>query len=332
MNYSDAQLYAFLQSEKEAEPLIRIMLANYNKAQGDIIKELERIYGKYLSTVNPEDYYNIMIQYDRLNKTLLEVQLIYNDYAKQAGNDIEQIGTTAMQNVYYRQQYLLQWAAPEGLDMAFSMLDPKLIELTVTGTVDSWNAIKKSWGVDTANLYQPGYGTLSELLYNNDIKNIATIQQQITQGFIQGWSVDKVSENITDKVDTMIFNADRIARTEMNRAANAGAHAASVDAESQGLRIRRVWVATLDEKTRPEHQELDGQEVGADEPFEVNGETAMFPGDFGDPGMDINCRCTVATFAGDFEPDSRMGKNPVTGELEVIDFKNYKQWAEDNGL
>ena len=332
MKYADAQTYVFLQAEKEAEPLIKIMLANYNKAQGDIIKELERIYGKYLSTTNPEDYYNIMIQYDRLNKILTDIQWIYNDYSKQAGNDIEQIGSLAMQNVYYRQQYLLNWAAPAGLDMNFSILDKNLIELTVTGTADAWTAIKKSFGVDTANLYQPGYGTLSELLYSNDIKNLATIQQQITQGFIQGWSVDKVRENITDKVDTMLFNADRIARTEMNRCANSGAYAASVDAEDQGLKIRRVWVATLDDKTRPEHQELDGQEVGADEPFEINGETAMFPGDFGDPGMDINCRCSVATFAGDYEPDSRMGRNPVTGEQEVMDFKNYKQWADDNQL
>lgn len=30
-----------------------------------------------------------------------------------------------------------------------------------------------------------------------------------------------------------------------------------------------------------------------DEPFEVQGMTAMQPGDFGDPAEDCNCRCAL---------------------------------------
>lgn len=52
-------------------------------------------------------------------------------------------------------------------------------------------------------------------------------------------------------------------------------------------------MATLDGSTREEHAELDGQIVPIDEPFGIDGYFAMYPGDFGEPEMDYNCRCTI---------------------------------------
>lgn len=54
----------------------------------------------------------------------------------------------------------------------------------------------------------------------------------------------------------------------------------------------KVWIAVLDQKTRIGHVFADGQIVDADEPFLVDGEYLMFPGDpNGSPGNIINCRC-----------------------------------------
>ena len=53
----------------------------------------------------------------------------------------------------------------------------------------------------------------------------------------------------------------------------------------------------LDGKTRPTHRKLDGQIREVDEPFEMDGKKAMFPGDFGDPAEDCNCRCASLTRA-----------------------------------
>ena len=45
---------------------------------------------------------------------------------------------------------------------------------------------------------------------------------------------------------------------------------------------------------RPGHAEADGQEVKIDEPFIVDGESLMYPGDVtGSASNVINCRCTV---------------------------------------
>ena len=55
----------------------------------------------------------------------------------------------------------------------------------------------------------------------------------------------------------------------------------------------KVWDSTLDGKTRPTHRKLDGQIRDVDELFEMDGLNAMYPGDFGDPSEDCNCRCKM---------------------------------------
>ena len=61
------------------------------------------------------------------------------------------------------------------------------------------------------------------------------------------------------------------------------------------ISITKVWNTVIDESTRPEHADADGQEVEISEPFEVGGESLMYPGDdSGSPENTINCRCMVS--------------------------------------
>ncbi len=59
----------------------------------------------------------------------------------------------------------------------------------------------------------------------------------------------------------------------------------------------KQWDSTLDVDTRSTHRQLDGQIREVDEPFELNGNTAMYPGDFGKSEEDCNCRCVALTRA-----------------------------------
>jgi uncharacterized protein with gpF-like domain len=60
---------------------------------------------------------------------------------------------------------------------------------------------------------------------------------------------------------------------------------------------KKIWSATGDDRTRDDHMEMDGQEVGVDEAFETpGGDFLMFPGDssLGAPPEQVaNCRCAV---------------------------------------
>ena len=89
--------------------------------------------------------------------------------------------------------------------------------------------------------------------------------------------------------------SERIARTEMNAAATEGA----LDAYRQsGVVDSKIWLATVDDRTRGHHLEAHRQVVPLEAPFLVGGEEIMGPGQ-GSPGNAINCRCGVAPVLGE---------------------------------
>lgn len=62
-----------------------------------------------------------------------------------------------------------------------------------------------------------------------------------------------------------------------------------------GTETRKRWASILDEVTRPHHVAADGQTKIIDEPFVVNGELLMHPGDTSmgaSANNVINCRCS----------------------------------------
>lgn len=89
-------------------------------------------------------------------------------------------------------------------------------------------------------------------------------------------------------------SAERIVRTQLNRAFNSAAAARASDmADASGMAIQKEWVATMDDRTRAAHLDADGQRVPMDEPFVVDGEELDYPGDpNGSPENTISCRCT----------------------------------------
>jgi hypothetical protein len=63
-------------------------------------------------------------------------------------------------------------------------------------------------------------------------------------------------------------------------------------------KTNKEWVAILDDKTREDHADADGQIVGMEEDFTVGGDELAHPGDASRTTLDnvINCRCTVVYF------------------------------------
>lgn len=86
-----------------------------------------------------------------------------------------------------------------------------------------------------------------------------------------------------------------IAVTEVNRAGNAAAYAAGLQAERiEGVPMIKKWLDSDDRRVRPTHRHADGQERPLSQPFNVGGSLLMFPGDpVGLPEDVINCRCSI---------------------------------------
>jgi hypothetical protein len=110
-------------------------------------------------------------------------------------------------------------------------------------------------------------------------------------------------EQMTDAYQRrmLAYRATTIARTEAVGAANNG-HMASVEAwllANPEFTVAKTWIATEDEKTRPDHVALHHQVViGIDTPFTApSGEQLRWPHDpTGAAKEVVNCRCTVGTF------------------------------------
>lgn len=89
--------------------------------------------------------------------------------------------------------------------------------------------------------------------------------------------------------------ADTIARTEAHSAANNAQLGTQKElAEVVGLKQKKVWSASLDDRTREDHLAADGQKKDMDKPFIVGGVALDYPGDpDGPPEQTINCRCVM---------------------------------------
>lgn len=117
------------------------------------------------------------------------------------------------------------------------------------------------------------------------------VSMELSRGLSSGLTYDEIARNIRKATKAPLSRAKGIARTEGHRIQQASSQDAAEAAKAKGADIVKQWDATLDGDTRPNHRQLDGQIRELDEPFEVGGYSPMYPGDFGDPGEDCNCRC-----------------------------------------
>lgn len=157
------------------------------------------------------------------------------------------------------------------------------------------------------------------------------ITAQVTSGILQGESIKHLADRLQTHIPDMNrTSAIRAARTAVTSAQNAGRMDSYTQAEEMGIKLKKRWMATLDNRTRHTHAVLDGQEQDNDKPFEVAGYEIMYPGDpNAAPEMVYNCRCTMISEVEDapLPPNPlRRARDPETGESVVISDMTYAQW------
>lgn len=148
------------------------------------------------------------------------------------------------------------------------------------------------------------------------------VSSAITQGILQGESVDRIAGRMLGIGDMDFRAALRTARTTMTAAQNEGRLDSFERASDMGIEMQKTWIATLDDRVRESHAELDGETVPIDEPFS-NG--LMYPADpNGDPAEVYNCRCTMIAQLKGFERD-------VTDSgLRPAQIGSYDEWKREH--
>lgn len=139
----------------------------------------------------------------------------------------------------------------------------------------------------------------------NQLVNVADEVYVLVQREVAGALRDGVAgPELADRIDTLLDATETprwenrstvVARTETLGALNGGrTDGQQTMARRLGGDFERVWVSTLDTRTRPTHVVADGQRAPLGGTFAVGAAQLRFPGDPLGPAEEvIQCRCTT---------------------------------------
>ncbi len=343
----DQQSQAITRTAKEAEKITQVALDSYNDARKALAKEIDKLFSVSLADLDPADRYNYMLKSNRLDSLLKAVDAQYAAYSRDAGKKIAGAVSLGTTNAYYRDQYVLDWFTPVGgVGIDYTPLPPALAEVISTGNTTEWRKLsKKVRDRITATFgeidqYVPEAGTLSSLLADSRRKEIAQINRTITSGLIRGQGARQIARGISGVIGKVtgqgstgaMANALRIARTETVRSMNAGAYANSQAVNAQGVNNQKIWISTLDLRTRDSHGNLDGTIKELNQKFVGSNGSGLRPGAMSSASENINCRCRLADVIDGVPPEIRRGINPETGESELFEWKTFEDWKKSNNL
>ena len=202
-------------------------------------------------------------------------------------------------------------------------------QLDTSYTLYDRQTVERLLREDPDLLPKPGKSMTGKIAANKDIAwQEGQIQSATLQGILQGESIPHMARRIcTELGNTNYASAVRYARTATTGAECAGRLDAYKRAQSLGIDMMQTWVATLDNRTRHSHRDLDGETVGLNEEFS-NG--CAYPGDPSGPPEEVwNCRCTTIGQVKGFETDVTDMNLRHDSHLDDMTYEEWKADHED---
>jgi len=160
-------------------------------------------------------------------------------------------------------------------------------------------------------------GTLQKnwAAYADDI--IALAHRELNQGA----SYSQIAREIVSLTDRSYSSSLRVAATETHRIQTMAFEDSLGLLDDVGADYGKMWVASLDSKTREDHQSMDGVEADGDGIFTLpDGSAGPGPGLTGEASQDINCRCTAVAIINGQKPTERR----IRGE-GIVPYKTYAE-------
>lgn len=297
----------FLNNEKA---VLKKLEANYRDALGEINSKIELLLLRQDADMQHVIY---QVEYQKALKT--QVQSILEALQTNEFTTLSEYLTKSYEDGFIGTMYDLQG---QGIPLIFPIDQKAVVDAIQHETKLSEN-LYTALGHDMADLRKK-------------------ISGEISRGLSSGQMYTEIARNVASWARIPKNNAMRIARTEAHRIQTKASMDACNKAKDKGADVVKQWDASLDGKTRDTHRMLDGQIRELDEPFEVAGMTAMYPGDFGDPAEDCNCRCALLQRArwalgNDYTkwtPDAPVViDDDGTTQFAIIEAKNYEEFQKE---
>lgn len=194
-----------------------------------------------------------------------------------------------------------QVCSSAGLGISFSLMDA--------------NAVQEAMLKGENLLPRPSVNRAKDAAWNRKL-----VASQLTQGIMLGESIPKMAKRITRVAASNESSAVRTARTYATAAQNAGRVSSYRKAQEMGIDLEQEWLATMDNRTRHSHRQVDGERAPVGGTFS-NG--CRYPGDPDAPYAEtMNCRCTlIAAVEGVDTSDAKRWSRLPAGTT-------YEEWKE----
>lgn len=297
------------------------------KAEEKTLKELQQIYKKARKDVKDkiaelnsrtdmQNLESIVYQKKYQEAILDQINQALDDLKSGQYKTIDEFLNESYENGYVGMMYSLQ---SQGIPITFPIDDRKVVRALTTDSKLVTNYYKAD----------PVRGRVAE-----DVDLLKTrIRTNLSRGIVAGKSwldvaVD-IASGMNNPFDIALKDAMRIARTEGHRVNQQGFLDAGDVAKSKGADIVKQWDATMDRKTRPWHQQADGQIVEWDEDFIVGGERMKAPSIGGSARNVCNCRCQLLQRARWMLDEEELQELQERAEFFGLDksesFEDFKQ-------
>ncbi|MEC1725860.1 minor capsid protein [Schinkia azotoformans] len=202
---------------------------------------------------------------------LKQINLILKDIYKQS---------------FYKTAYFLESGMQVGIN--FALLKPEFVKEVASF---NWSGVP-----------------FSDRIWDNANSLVKALRTELTQGIIEGDSIDKMARRIKKRFDTSAYNSQRLIRTESARVISSAQEKIYNDS---GVVKYVEYVATLDNRTSETCRNRDGKRWKVDDPTKPK--IPAHP----------NCRSTwIPVISDDYKPKKRKDNETK----EIIEYKNYDDW------
>lgn len=198
------------------------------------------------------------------------------------------------------------------------------------------------WAIDVHQSVRLSWGTIPKQIVERAIENpyakvgweryqkanILRVKEVINQGIIQGLGIKEVTKDLKEALGAGYNSATRIARTEMHRISELAEQDQFKYARDElKIDLRKMLVETLDDRTRPQSAQMDGDISNEQGEFLYPDGRWYLPGSTNHPEWDVNDRARSVEVIEDYGPIVRRSK-----EDGVIPYQDYQSWAKNKGI
>lgn len=248
--------------------------------------------GRWTKTLNNVYYRTRISRYEAL---LVEIGQQVELLTGSQQNGVAGLLMDTYKEGYYRTLFEIQRGT--GFGASFAKLDEE--------------AVKKV-------LYTDWVGAnFSKRIWSDRDKLVREIETNLSQAFIRGDSLDKVTKTVQERMNVSKSNAARLVSTE---SANVAGEATMAGYKESGVVQQYQFLATLDMRTSSVCQSMDNLIFKLSEK-----QTGV-----NYPPLHPRCRSTTVAYFGDEDPSERIARGANGDSYFVPENMSYKDWYQQH--